>query len=255
MNINVENTTSAPKTVVIFGREHSIPLKPSTVNEAYQVLNISRGGKTRFTYSQQNSVGAFYKREDGSEIQMGPYPAEPGTTWAIVFTSQNDSGSMAQDGKPTVQLFSIIIYQVIFHIVIIIIVKHPSAYSGYLIYNKPPSNTPWGGRMVNVGLYNGEKLLLAKNNIRVGDYVELKPTNNLYLCCMEVPSPSSAAFDVNEIFSDKRTSISEDDTDFFDVEFSRLTKIELNNFQNGLDIVLKENDITGMLSFVPKPKF
>ncbi len=109
--------------------------------------------------------------------------------------------------------------------------------------------------MVNVALYNDNKLLITKNKLRVGDYAELQPTSNLYFCCMEVPSPSSTLFDIAEIFSDKRRSISEEETDFFDVEFSRLTKIQLSNFPNGLDIELKENEITGMLSFVTKPKY
>lgn len=134
--------------------------------------------------------------------------------------------------------------------------KHPSAYSGYVIYNKPPSNTPWGGRMVDVALYKDEKMLVIKRNLRVGDYAEMKPTSKLYFSCMEVPSPSTSGFDINAIFSNKRASgVCEEDTDFYDAEFSRLTAIDLSNFTNGLDIHLKENESNGMLSFTPKPRF
>ncbi len=101
MEINVFNTSPYPKTIVILGREHTVPLRPKVIDEAYQVLKISANGKTSFTYSEQIAVGAFYTREDGNEIQMGPYPAVPGSTWTIVFTSQNDSGSMINDGKYT----------------------------------------------------------------------------------------------------------------------------------------------------------
>ena len=110
--------------------------------------------------------------------------------------------------------------------------------------------------MVDVALYNNEKVLVSKKHLRVGDYVELKPTNKLYFCCMEVPSPSGIDFKVADIFSQGcRSSISEEEVDFSDAEFSHLTKIDLNNFPDGLDVDLKEDKLSGMLTFVPKPKY
>ena len=99
MDIVVENKTPKTKTILIFGRKHKVPLKPLSVDEAYQVLTIGSRGKASFTYSENISVGAYYRREDGEEISMGPYPAESGATWTVIFTSQNDSGSMIKDSE------------------------------------------------------------------------------------------------------------------------------------------------------------
>ena len=112
--------------------------------------------------------------------------------------------------------------------------------------------------MVDVALYNNGSKLLVKKGLRVGDYAELKATSKLYFCCMEAPSPSGMlSFDFSDVFTDdeacKRSSISEEDTD--SIEFSRLTKIDLKNYPNGVDVELKENEMNGMLSFTPKPKF
>ena len=99
MDIVVENKTRNTKTVLIFGRRHRIPLKPPSIDEAYQVLTVGSRGKATFTYADNISVGAYYKREDGELINMGPYPAESGTTWTVAFASQNDSGSMAKESE------------------------------------------------------------------------------------------------------------------------------------------------------------
>lgn len=115
MEINIENLTSNSKTVVIFGREHHAPLRPSTVDEAYQVLTISSHGRASFTYPKETSIGAFYKREDGEEIHMGPYPADAGSTWAVVCSSPSDCGSMIQDSEFSVnEIESIMIELLIF---------------------------------------------------------------------------------------------------------------------------------------------
>ena len=125
-----------------------------------------------------------------------------------------------------------------------------------MVYNKPPST--WSGRKLNVGLYKDGNVLIAKRNLRVGDYVELKPTNKLYFSCMEVPSPT-CDFDINDVFVNaqrRRPSSSEtNQTDFFDAEFSPLTQIDLNHYPNGVDIFLQENELSGQLSFIPKPHY
>ena len=123
-----------------------------------------------------------------------------------------------------------------------------------MVYNKPPST--WSGRRLNVGLYKDGNVLLAKRNLHVGDYVELKPTNKLYFSSMEVPSPT-CDFDIKNVFvnAQRRRSSFSEATDFFDAEFSPLTQIDLNHYPNGVDITLQENELSGQLSFIPKPHY
>ena len=97
MDITVTNTTTERKTVVILGRDHHIPLKPETIAEAWQVLEVCSRGQATFSYSSNTSVGAHYTREDGVQINIGPYPAKPGSTWTIHFASRDDSGSMTEE--------------------------------------------------------------------------------------------------------------------------------------------------------------
>ena len=122
-----------------------------------------------------------------------------------------------------------------------------------MIYNKPPA--AWSGRKLNIGLYKDEKVLLVKQNLRVGDYVELKPTNKLYLCCMEVASPSSPGFDINAVFANTNRRSFGEHVDFFDAEFTPLTPIDLHQYPNGMEVIVQENEMSGQILFIPKPHY
>ena len=120
--------------------------------------------------------------------------------------------------------------------------------------------TEWSGRRVSVGLYKGGKPLVVKADLRVGDYVELKPTNKLFVCNMELPSPTSQlGFDIADIFKNLqiRKRDSSDEIDFHVVEFSQLSEIDLNDYMNtghGVDILLDENQFSGQVTFTVKPR-
>ena len=129
----------------------------------------------------------------------------------------------------------------------------PNSHGVYIIYNKPPA--AWSGRKLNIGLYKDEKVLIVKRNLRVGDYVELKPTNKLYFSSMDVESPSSPGFDLNAIFENARRGSIRDDTDFFDAEFTPLIQVDLQNYSNGMDIIVQENEMSGQILFIPKPHY
>ena len=129
----------------------------------------------------------------------------------------------------------------------------PNNHGVYIIYNKPPA--AWSGRKLNIGLYKDEKVLIVKRNLRVGDYVELKATDKLYFSNMEVESASSPGFDLNAIFENGRRGSIREDIDFFDAEFTPLTQIDLQNYSNGMDIIIQENELSGQILFIPKPHY
>ena len=99
---------------------------------------------------------------------------------------------------------------------------------------------------MNVGLYKDGKILIVKRNLRVGDFAELKPTDKLYFCCMEVEMKAS---DINKMFS----SGGYDDIDFIDAEFFPLFPIDLKHYPEGVNISLQENEDSGQLKFITKP--
>ena len=129
----------------------------------------------------------------------------------------------------------------------------PNKHGVYMIYNKPPA--AWSGRKLNIGLYKDEKVLIVKRDLRVGDYVELKPTNKLYFCCMESASPTSPRFDINAVFTNARSVNRGDSIDFFDAEFTPLTKIDLHQYPNGMEVIVQENEMSGQILFIPKPHY
>ena len=87
-----EQTTT--KTVLVFGRDHHVPLTPAIVEEAWQVIQVGPQGNVTFEYPEDTSVGAYYTREDGSQVNIGPYPAKAGTTWTCQMNTQYDDGNM-----------------------------------------------------------------------------------------------------------------------------------------------------------------
>ena len=139
------------------------------------------------------------------------------------------------------------------HLVFLLDKAPPISHGVYMIYNKPPA--AWSGRKLNIGLYKDEKVLLVKRNLRVGDYVELKPTNKLYLSIMESASPTHPSFDINAIFASSRRRSIGDDVDFFDAEFTPLIQIDLHQYPNGVEVTVQENKMSGQILFIPKPHY
>ena len=97
IDIQVSNKTDEVKTVLVFGRDHHTPLTPCIVNEAWRVVHVGSQGKATFSYPANSSVGAFYSREDGTVVNIGPYPAEAGTTWTVLLSTQYDDGTMTKE--------------------------------------------------------------------------------------------------------------------------------------------------------------
>ena len=94
IQIQLLNKTTTMKTILIFGRDHHVPLTPAIVKEAWQVIQVGPQDIVTIAYPEDTSVGAFYTREDGSQVNIGPYPAKPGTTWTCQMNTQYDDGTM-----------------------------------------------------------------------------------------------------------------------------------------------------------------
>ena len=126
----------------------------------------------------------------------------------------------------------------------------PNPHGIYMIYNRPPA--AWTGRRINAGVYKDGKLLMVKNNLRVGDYCELKPTQKLYMCCMS--SASAHGTDIRTIINPdtRKGSVGRDDVDYIDVEFTPLVQIDLAHFPNGVHIDVTEIKASGQIKFIPK---
>ena len=98
ITIELNNTTNESKTVLVFGREHAAPLDPTTVKFAWRKITIGTRGKATFVYPEESSVGAFYIRDD-TVVNLGPYPAVPGSSWTIILQTNHDDGTMVKEGK------------------------------------------------------------------------------------------------------------------------------------------------------------
>ena len=94
IQIQLLNKTTTMKTILVFGRDHHVPLTPAIVEEAWQVIQVGPQGNVTFEYPEDTSVGAYYTREDGSQVNIGPYPAKPGTTWTCQMNTQYHDGTM-----------------------------------------------------------------------------------------------------------------------------------------------------------------
>ena len=94
ISIHLHNKTTTTKTILVFGRDHRVPLTPAIVKKAWQVFQVGPQGNVTFEYPEDTSVGAFYTREDGSQVNIGPYPAKPGTTWTCEMNTLYYDGTM-----------------------------------------------------------------------------------------------------------------------------------------------------------------
>ena len=99
ITIQLLNNTTTSKTMLVFGRDHQAPLTPAIVEEAWQIVWVGPQGNVFFKYPEDTSVGAYYTREDGSQVNIGPYPAKPGTTWNCNMNTQYDDGTIDMDSK------------------------------------------------------------------------------------------------------------------------------------------------------------
>lgn len=95
------------------------------------------------------------------------------------------------------------------------------------------------GHYVNIGLFKDGRPIVSKMKVRVGDYVTLKPTTELFLCCVE--GATLNMFDLEEFC--KQIWDSEVIT-----EFSSTTNINLEDFPNGVDVTITENELAGQIT-------
>lgn len=97
IEIKVLNTSDSLKTIVVFGAHHEEPLTPLDIQQAFQVLPIGKNSSVTFDYPHSTSVGAFYCTNHKT-IDLGPFPAQPYSSWNIEFASPDDPGSMKKNG-------------------------------------------------------------------------------------------------------------------------------------------------------------
>lgn len=138
------------------------------------------------------------------------------------------------------------------HISFLPIDKAPPLLNGaYMVYNKLPAT--WSGRKINVALYKSGEAIIVKKNVRVGDYVELRPTDKLYFCCVEADILSD---DADYPFSGHKGNTSEEMVEeMSDAEFTPTMKLDLKMYPNGVDVTIQENEISGQILFLPKPHY
>ena len=67
--------------------------------EAWRVVPVGPQGNVTFNFPEDTSVGAFYTREDGSRVNIGPYPTTPGTSWTCNTDTQYDDRNMTVESK------------------------------------------------------------------------------------------------------------------------------------------------------------
>ena len=70
---------------------------------------------------------------------------------------------------------------------------------------------------------------------------------------MESPSPTDPSFDINSVIG--RKSIEDYDIDFFDTEFTPLMQVDLDQYPNGMEVTVEENEMSGQILFSPKPHY
>ena len=122
-----------------------------------------------------------------------------------------------------------------------------------MVYNKLPAT--WSGRKINVALYKCGQAIITKKNVRVGDYVELRPTDKLHICLIEADILSE---DVDSpLFGSKSSGASREELikEISEAEFSPTMKLDLKTYPNGVDVTIQENEISGQILFVPKPHY
>ena len=103
----------------------------------------------------------------------------------------------------------------------------------YVIHNRPPVVSP--GHKINVALYKDGKPFMVKHDVGVGNYVDMKPSELLYFCCVETDEDQP----------------SDDHVDFI-AEFSPLTSINLKDYPKGFNLTVEQNEITGQIIFLPE---
>ena len=123
------------------------------------------------------------------------------------------------------------------HVVIFIyITTLEILHDAYVIHNRQPVVSP--GHKINVALYKDEKPIVVKHDVGVGNYVEMKPNESLYFCCVEMENADQPP--------------SDDHTDLFIAEFSPLTSVNLKHYPHGLILNVEENELTGQIMFLPE---
>ena len=101
----------------------------------------------------------------------------------------------------------------------------------YVITNKQSTVSP--GRIINVALYKDEKPIMVKRGVGVGNCVQMKLSDSLYICCMEVVADG-------------------DDLMYFIAEYSPMTSINLTKYPQGVDLIIQQNETTKNIQFSQK---
>ena len=102
-----------------------------------------------------------------------------------------------------------------------------------MVFNKQPIVSL--GRTINVALYKDDKPILVKRSVGVGNCVQMKLTDSLYICCMEIVADG-------------------DDLMYSIAEFSPITRINLQNYPQGVDLIIQQNEITKSIHFSQKAR-
>lgn len=97
--INVFNETATPKTIIVLGRDHHVPLTAAILDEAWRIIQIGPNVTAKFEYPQATAVGASYYKDDGTLVSIGPYEAPSGTTWRFETESPYEEGKLTQESE------------------------------------------------------------------------------------------------------------------------------------------------------------
>ena len=97
IQVDFYNDTKENLTVVILGKKVDLP--SLYLDNAWLTLPVAQKSYASFNYPQETSVGVFYKNKYGVLITAGPYPANPGSHWNAVMTSEYSPLTLQEDSK------------------------------------------------------------------------------------------------------------------------------------------------------------
>ena len=209
--------------VLVFGRRYQIPLSKLDVEEAWRTIPaIPSQGRASFSYPSATTIGVFYT-VGSTTILHGPHQADPGTTW--IYEEVEHATALTQSRNRKIAIF----YQLAFILAPYLPLGAPS--DVYVITNKQSTVSP--GRIINVALYKDEKPIMVKRGLGVGNCVQMKLSDSLYICCMEVVADG-------------------DDLMYFIVEYSPMTSINLTKYPQGVDLIINRMKLQKKYSLIKK---
>ena len=94
----MESLTNGGVKVVIFAKNASAAASPESYHWPWQILNLSAPGMAEMlVYPAETSIEAIWSGISlGRPLMVGPFSAEPGSTWEILQPEERDTPTLQQ---------------------------------------------------------------------------------------------------------------------------------------------------------------